>query len=377
MKDIADDLLDELVELEDSSRALEKQVKRVETNKKTLDKMANDSNASSMAVILEATALAQESAVHNQQAAEMNLKIHTEQKLQLEELSEVGTSWRHAIRAANQEVKTSKNFFIGIFVVTLFVAVAAIAGLSWLLISQQKNERQFQSNMLDLIQTESAMHYRQVNLKIDELASVLELVASENRLPLALSEKTTATLPTATTLATQETIIAVPTAETEQLALVESTNINHSLSEQTLNQMKALLDEHKTVIVELHNKQPSTSTKVDLTETNIKLNKIEQVLLAQSKQLHDAIKALSTGTAVTKATQTSTQTVIDLDKHLAKQDLRIMAQIEELKKVLDQLTAIQQQTQSEIKALTDSVEKSQAPKPDQPYSYRNPYQYKD
>jgi hypothetical protein len=368
MKDIADDLLDELVELEDTSKTLQTEVKRAQTSKQTLNALSEDVQAVSVTAMLEASALAQEAALHNQQAAEMNLKIHTEQKLQINELTEVGGAWRQAIRNANQEAKSAKGYFAGLLITSIITSVITVGAISWFLINDQKNQQQIQTAVLDLIQTESGLHYRQINLKIDELAAVLELAsaptspenkASHANLSTESHTDTPEVMPKADTSAHTSQPSAPPVGATD-------------LSEHALAQMKALLDEHKTVIVELHNKQTHPQAPIDLTPLSVKLNKIEQTLLAQSKQWQSANNQKPATGAEHSALNTA-----ELKKQLTQQQAQLNAQLETLKTLMTQLHHLQQQTQEQIKALNTTVEQSQAPKPEQPYTYRNPYQYKE
>ncbi len=368
MKDIADDLLDELVELEDTSKTLETEVKRAQTSKQTLNALTEDVQAVSVTAMLEASALAQEAALHNQQAAEMNLKIHTEQKLQINELTEVGTSWRQAIRNANQEVKSAKGYFAGLLITSIITSLVAVGALGWLLINEQKNQQQIQSAVLDLIQTESGLHYRQINLKIDELAAVLELASANT------SATNQHTLANHTTEESTNASPAVTQVETPAVSKQASAPIIAAtdLSENALAQMKALLDEHKTVIVELHNKQTLPQANIDLSPLNVKLNKIEQALLAQTKQW----QAVDHQKPLTNTPQNALNTV-ELKKQLTQQHAQLNTQLEALKTLMTQLQTLQQQTQEQLKALNTTVEQSQASKTEQPYTYRNPYQYKE
>ncbi|WP_294949078.1 hypothetical protein [Sulfurivirga sp.] len=125
-------------------------------------------------VLLSATEQAQEAAELAQLAADRTLALGKQQKESLIEMTEALGSWRHASRSALKEIKTARNR-VGIMVgLTAFLTVSALGGGAWILWQLKKQGESVKADMLDLLQTQLNLQNQKIQLKIDELASVVE-----------------------------------------------------------------------------------------------------------------------------------------------------------------------------------------------------------
>lgn len=125
-------------------------------------------------VLLSATEQAQEAAELAQLAADRTLALGKQQKDSLIEMTEALGSWRHASRSALKEIKTARNR-VGIMVgLTAFLTVAALGGGAWILWQLKKQGESVKADMLDLLQTQLNLQNQKIQLKIDELAAVVE-----------------------------------------------------------------------------------------------------------------------------------------------------------------------------------------------------------
>lgn len=384
MKDanMTDSLLAELEQLEASADALDEQLTH---NREQQQKAANLPSSSALdaaALALEAAKTAQEAATHSQKAAEASLNHSHRQKEQVMELSDANFAWRQAVKTATQELQASKKRFAMMLGVSVFSSLAAVAALGWMLYSLHGKEAQFKGEVLDIIQTENLLHGKQITVKVDEMASLLELLAAEVKklapsgAALAASDaQSKAPLvdlqneapPEETVPPTEapavEAAPGVVTALAELKPLIEEIKqAQHQLLQelQTPKASPAASNATQTVVA-----SPAAPAEVasssGLTEAQQKqLNDIGWLVKKQSKLLESIQAKLQTWPAA--STQGKTAQSANYQT--------IQASLEELKAQMTQLKTQQSALQEQVKTLQSQTEKlSAAPKP---YSYRLP-----
>lgn len=343
MKDIADDLIDDLEDLENTTQELDEQVDQVVKNNATLDKYAGETAIETAVLMLEASKLAQESAISSQESASINLKLAGQQQQQIDSMHDAGISWRQTIRDANLEIKSSRGFFVGLLTSGIILSLIAIGLMGWLVLMSKSNQAESQSKLIDMIQTEASLNQRQVNMKIDELASVVENALSYQPVNIANSREKTTQSPSL------------------QLDEIQQT-ITRSLAE-----YKAALSDFAKV-EPIH----AEGIKTDIKPLTNQLSKIENLLQAQSTQIESLNKSLQHSTRLNTQNDKTTSSVKNTHDILTQQ-------LSEMKKQLDALQARQNDIHANLQKLANEVAKTKeeaANEGPKPYSYRNPYEYK-
>jgi len=176
MSDTVDDLLLEVEQLEESTQELDSSVKNA-TNQanKARNASSNDSLDSNL-IALEAAKTAQEASQQSHNAAQMAIKQAESLKSQALELSDANFNWRHAVNNASKEMKSAKGSFTVMLVTSIVFSLIALGAMGYLFYSIQKQQASFKGEVLDIISTENTLLNKKVTLKIDELASVVEML---------------------------------------------------------------------------------------------------------------------------------------------------------------------------------------------------------
>lgn len=374
MKDIADDLINDLEDLENSTQELNEQVDQVVKNNATLDKYAGETAMETAVLMLEASKMAQESAISSQESASINLKLAGQQQQQIDSIHDAGISWRQTIRDANLEIKSSRGFFIGMLTSGIIVTLIAIGLMSWLVLMSKNNQAESQSKLLDMIQTESSLNQRQVNMKIDELASVVENALSYQRAGTNSSDPKLST-----TNPPSNELVEGSIDQNNQPADIAKTPLNTNQSPSTqfdeIQQTIAhSLAEYKTALNDFAKANPTNTDgeKTDLKPFTNQLAKIENLLQAQSTQIDSLNKSLKNSVKQNTANVKADTSVKSANDNLTKQ-------LSDMKKQLDSLQARQNDIHSNLQKLTNEFAKAKeesANEGPKPYSYRNPYEYK-
>lgn len=374
MKDIADDLINDLEDLENTTQELDEQVDQVVKNNATLDKYAGETAMETAVLMLEASKMAQESATSSQESASINLKLAGQQQQQIDSIHDAGISWRQTIRDANLEIKSSRGFFIGMLTSGIIVTLIAIGLMSWLALMSKNNQAESQSKLLDMIQTESSLNQRQVNMKIDELASVVEN---------ALSYQRTGTSSSETKLSTSnppsDELVEGSIDQNNQPADIAKTELNTNQSpsaqfDEIQQTIARSLAEYKTALNDFAKANPTNTDgeKTDLKPFTNQLAKIENLLQAQSTQIDSLNKSLK------NSVKQNTENV-KTDTSIKSANDNLTKQLSDMKKQLDSLQARQNDIHSNLQKLTNEFTKAKEESENEgpkPYSYRNPYEYK-
>jgi len=180
MSDTADDLLNELSHLNEATDEMERQVASASSKKADLKK--NSQKAASIdavTVALEAAKTAHMAAEQSQHAAEKAINLAHEQKNQIVELSDANIAWRQSLRSASKDIKSARNAVSVMMSVTITASLATIGGLGWMLYSLNTQYDQLKGDVLDIITTENTLFNKNLTLKVDQLSSLIEALASD------------------------------------------------------------------------------------------------------------------------------------------------------------------------------------------------------
>ncbi|HEY9018357.1 hypothetical protein [Thiomicrospira sp.] len=374
MKDIADDLINDLEDLENATQELNDQVDQVVKNNTTLDKHTGETAMETAVLMLEASKMAQESSISSQEAASINLKLAGQQQQQIDSMHDAGISWRQTIRDANLEIKSSRSFFAGMLTSAIILTLIAIGLMSWLVLMSQNNQAESQSKLMDMIQTESSLNQRQINMKIDELASVVENALSYQRNGANNNNPSLSSRPADQEL-TEGSIDQSNQPKNTKTEVTQTTPESTSVKLDEVKQaISNSLNEYKDSLQQLAkiNTPNANEQKVEFTALNNQVAKIENLLQAQSAQIASINKQLKNSMPQV----TTPENPKPSDKNTSTS---LNNQLTEMKNQLKLLESRQKEIQSSLNKLTNEFMKSkeeaknEGPKP---YSYRNPYEYK-
>jgi predicted nucleic acid-binding Zn-ribbon protein len=369
MKYDADELLDQLEELEATTKSIDQNVSQVKQNQDTLQKYAGEGVMEAAVLMLEASKLANDSAASSQSSAEANLKMAKQQQMQIDEMHEVITSWRQSIRSANQELKSSRSFFLGLFFTGLTTTLLTAGGIGWWTYQSSERETQLKTELQDLIRIESALSQRQINLKIDELASIIEVHTARQtaEMPQTYAVKEPQATPPLVQLDQEiESSASIDTPEAlqpETAHILPKVGVDPDLFtafEQGLNQLKA----------ELNRALQNPGKPIDLTALTQQLNRIEALIRQQTTDIGklSLLVSAQTNKASTSPKPGTSQKGFD----------ELSSQMQLLQTQLKSLEQRQQEMGDQIKVISEKYQKEaeEAAKSPQPYSYRSPYEFK-
>jgi len=179
MSDIMDDLLEEVEQLEHSTQALESATQNTANQNQKLAEAKNTASAEANLLALETSKTAQEAASQSHQAAKATIKQAEILKAQVLELSESNFNWRQAVRNANKEIDALKSSFTIMLVTSILFSLVALGAMGYLLYAMHSKEAQFKGEMYDMVSTENTLLDKKVTLKMDELASVIEILTQK------------------------------------------------------------------------------------------------------------------------------------------------------------------------------------------------------
>lgn len=404
MSDTADDLLNELSHLNEATDEMEQQVTSATSKKAALDKSQKATSMDAVTVALEAAQTAHMAAEQSQHAAEKAINLAHEQKTQIVELSDANIAWRQSLRSAAKDIKSARNAVSVMMTVSITVSLASVGALGWLLYSLNNQYEQLKGDVLDIITTENTLFTKNLTLKVDQLSSLIEALASDiqrftqgstasaaNSTLLSTPENTanladqplidlknepqtesadqqkgaTATPPEMTeqnrTDVNVEALRPVLADQSKQLTQIE-TLIQQVLSEQQKLQANALAKMAQLETLAQKIKQPSSTVQpAQLNE--IQINQLKSIVASAKtqQQLLNEIRA-------TLKTQPSSQTApkVELPDLWPKQQSAF-------KKLSDQIYAMQQQ-QEVLITKVDALEalNNEVLSQPRPYSYRSP-----
>ena len=244
MSDIMDDLLEEVEQLEKSTQEIESANQATTTQKQKIQEVTEEVNSNANLLALETSKTAQEAAVQSHQAAQTAIKQAESLKEQVLELSESNFNWRQVVRNANKEIQSSKGTFTVMLTTSIVFSFIAIGAMGYLFYNMQKQEAQFKGEVLDMISTENALLNKKITLKMDELASVIEIMTERVAQQAATNAQSVNTGQTESQKPETDTTASVTTERTADVkAETESTSPSHNEEVKTA--------EHKQQVVQL------------------------------------------------------------------------------------------------------------------------------
>lgn len=358
MTNIADELLEELETLEQTTDMLESQVQDVKDTRSKLKNAPTPQEINTAALLLEAIKATQKATENSQESAQINLRIADKQQMHLDDLQDIALSSRQAMRNASQDNKSIRSFVAGVSI-TAIVLLGGIAGVSaWFFYEGQKQQIAFEQSIIDIIKTENTLNQRQLNLKINELASIIE-VSVENPISTDVNfdESLNDTLlEQVETLAANEQLTKEITQLKQWLESATETNQQQlsAFLTKTNSDIAALKRSTDTLAKNLATQPASTTAIPNLMP---RFNALD-TQLKQIQQLVQSRTDLSTGS-------NHKTTPLD-DKEIKQLEIKVL-----------ELTKQQQALEKAVDTLTTTIGEMQKElaNPSQHYRYRNPYEY--
>ncbi|GAB6069808.1 hypothetical protein JCM30760_09050 [Thiomicrorhabdus hydrogeniphila] len=371
-----DDLLEEVEQLENSTQALESATQNTANQKQKLVEANNTVSAEANLLALETAKTAQDAANQSHQAAKAAIKQAETLKEQVLELNESNFHWRQAVRNANKEIETIKGKFSIMLIISILFSLIATGAMGYLLYAMQNKEAQFKGEVFDMLSTENTLLDKKVTLKMDELASVIEILthkvaqganvknisdvrnhkeesieeiantdqqANEHVANLAKELNTEQPTEKATEPKTEHATEQSVSKNTDEK------NTNASLSKEEYTELKQLIEQVLTAQKSLQNQTHVTNT-VGLTKDNVKkLNDISWLVRKQDKTLK------------------TIESKIGINQKQSNKQSNSNSIVNELKQLQKQQTALQNQLNNMQAAIKKIDNQTKEPKP---YSYK-------
>ncbi|WEJ63425.1 hypothetical protein [Thiomicrorhabdus lithotrophica] len=399
MSDIVDDLLQEVEQLEESTQDLEasmqKNISQTQQVNESNAKASTDANL----LALETAKTAQEAAIQSHQAAQSSIKQADSLKSQALELTESNFNWRQAVRNAAKDFKSAKSSFTIMLVTSIVFSLIALGAMGYLLYTMQKQEAQFKGEVLDIITTENTLLNKKITLKIDELASVVEMLTFQVSKQNTALKNTVISVPhdDSNNLETKhlETVVpdkdSVSSGNTHETEHNETPNDKHETPEAGKTVHKKEADHSMAKELSLHEIKPakeihdtqSKATEILVQEFSELKNMVEKVL-AEQKSLQTKLNppTPTTGSGLTEKQikklndiswliRKQAKTLKDIQDRLGvKSGSKVQSNntvLNELKNLHKQQSLMQQQMLDMQKTIKKYTE---APKEPAPYSYK-------
>lgn len=179
MSDQADDLLDELASLEHASDQMQSDVAQAKDKQAQLEETETASEMQAALVSLESSKTAQLAAEQSQKAAEAAIKMSHEQKAQLMEMTDANVAWRQALRNATRDLSSAKSAVSIMTGITVTVSLSAVGAVGWMLYYFNGQFHQMENKVTDILTTEHNLLKKDMTLKVDQLASLIESMAAD------------------------------------------------------------------------------------------------------------------------------------------------------------------------------------------------------
>ncbi len=387
MSEIVDDLLNEVEQLESATKELESSTETVKQKQQTLADSSAKASSEAHLIALQTAKTAQEAASESQKAAEASIKQAEALKAEILELNESNFNWRQSVRNAGKDFKSAKSSMTIMLVTSIIFSLIAIGAAAYLLYSIKKQNEQYKGEVLDIIATENALLKKNITLKVDELAYVIENMQApinqaalhmQDHKPSAQTEPAVeqpagspnepaleTTQPTeqeqTSEVAATETTDQKPAEYHEAAPMVSQSAFSseegqqlissvdwikaHAVTGEDLQKVKSLVADLQQQLIKLEQQSPTTTTSGLTADQIKKLDGIGWLVRKQSKAIEELEKQLS---ALQKPS---------VGKDYTQQFQSISAEQKAMKKQLAQIE----------KALDELTELSKEPPP---YSYR-------
>lgn len=366
MSDITDELLDELESLELNTNQLNQKVEDVKQSKKTLDHAPSADKINSTSLLLEASRVTQQAAQYSQETADINLKTSQKLQIQLDDMQEIALASRQAMRNANQDAKSSRKFVTALSVFSILTIGALTSITGWFLYSVQQDQNSLEQQVIDIIKTENNLNQRHLNLKINELASLIELsVADLKNPPEQFDLQFEQDMPISETHQTEDVPVAVKT-DTSETTLANTQQLTTQLESNQTALLAALTQLQRDL--EQQAKQLQTIPSTAMSQPTVSFDSLNPRFASLENQLKlqiNEIKALQTLIKQQPRPQNAQPSNANEKDWttLSSQVNALSEQQKTIEQALEKLSESVQALQKEIAT------------PSGHYQYRNPYQF--
>ena len=401
MSDIVDDLLQEVEQLEESTQDLDASVQKNLSQTQKVNESNAKASAEANLLALETAKTAQEAAIQSHQAAQSSIKQADSLKSQALELTESNFNWRQAVRNAAKDFKSAKSSFTIMLMTSIVFSLIALGAMGYLLYAMQKQEAQFKGEVLDIITTENTLLNKKITLKIDELASVVEMLSLQVSKQNAANQKPIVSVhPVDSNNMKDKTIeSAVPnkesptsedTKKTEHNEILDSEHSDNNKVDESQNTQDTQ-DTHSTVELKANESKAtvlkedthhSTTTKISAEEFAELKTMVEKVLTEQKSLQEKVNQTPTSGSALTDQQvkklndiswliRKQAKTLIDIQDRLS---VKPSSKVQSDRTVLDELKNLRKQQgmmQQQMLDMQKTIKKyTEAPKEAAPYSYK-------
>lgn len=392
MSEIVDELLKEVQELESATDTLETSSDKMQQQQQDYDNAKAGAAMEPDLIALETAKTAQEAAKQSQLAAQASIRQTENLKSEILEITESNFNWRQAVRHANQEFKAAKSTFSIMMITAILFSSIALAAAGYFMYSMKKQNEQLKGEIIDLLANENALLKKSINLKMDEMASVIENlnhpanvaanhlktaehnqtidIASEAIPELsAMHNQTGEAENTVTQTATQtETNPATNQVDKQSLMADESANqtTNKPNDKPAMNPAAMSADEKEQLMSQLSWLKENSMTKEDLVSIKAELDKLNTQVQAlktvksasglsaeqtkkldgvhwlvrqQTKQIEELAKELKAVTTPKPDEKSATQTMSEFNAIKAQQ-AAMADQLKQIQKTIDELSEL-------------------------------------
>ena len=384
MSEIVDELLKEVEELEIATDTLETSSDKMQQEQESYDQAKASAAMEPDLIALETAKTAQEAAKQSQLAAQASIRQTENLKAEILEITESNFNWRQAVRHANQEFKAAKSTFSIMMITAILFSSIALAAAGYFMYSMKKQNEQLKGEIIDLLANENALLKKSINLKMDEMASVIENlnhpanvaanhqkttehnqtidIASEAIPELsAMQNHSGETENTATMGTDKQSLITDESAnkttdtpndnsthkpamnttvmsadEKQQLMSQLSWLKENSVAKEDLESIKAELDKLSTQVQALKTVKSASGLSTEQTK---KLDGVHWLVRQQTKQIEQLAKELKTVASPKTDEKSATQTLSEFNAIKAQQ-AAMAEQLKQIQKTIDELSEL-------------------------------------
>ena len=193
MSEIVDDLLNEVEQLENATKDLQSTAKVAKNNEYEFKNAQSAASSESHLIALQTAQTSQEAATQSQKAAQASIKQAEALKSEILELNESNFNWRKNVREAAKDFTSVKKKVAIMLIASIIFSLIAVSAMGYLFYAMKKQQAQFKGEILDIIATENTLLKKDITLKVDELASVIENLNIPLNQPAMPNNKTSKT----------------------------------------------------------------------------------------------------------------------------------------------------------------------------------------
>jgi len=372
VNDLDDELLNDLKELDEATDDMQETIKTSKTIKKTVESIDSAEVIDASTLALETARIAQASAESSHHAIDAAIHLSHEQKQQVLELSDSNIAWRHSVGKANKTIEASRNTVAIMLGVSIVFSAISIGVASYLYFSTQKNNKQMEGEVLDIISTELSLSSKKQEIRLDQLTAMIESINARKNIetvkttngiqPIVLNELNEQVK--ANHQAINTTAVAFDDSQIKQQLVNFSKQQKQQMAKiemllAKINQNQTSLTKSQTATKMIN---PIKVTAMGLTESQLKkLNKISSAVYNQSKILQAIQRKVNAQNTKTKRTY--------IYKKTPNNDKKLEILLTDLKGQITQIQNQQTASQAQLQSLETKIKKQNAiPKE---YRYRS------